>query len=210
MKMFRQLRPLVAAALLGALSWPAFGQQKTIVLRAARMFDGHEMRTPGLVVVSGSRILAVGPRATIPAGAQVIDFGEATLSPGFIDAHTHLSFMYNADYRQGLLDSLQKTIPEQTLLATDNLKKTLMAGITTARDVGSSDFMDVGLRNAAAAGVIPGPRMLVSVRAIGATGGHCDDQNGFREGLFGRETGPEQGVINTPDEGRKAVRFNIK
>jgi imidazolonepropionase-like amidohydrolase len=174
------------------------------------MFDGHEMRTPGLVVVSGSRILGVGPRASIPAGAQTIDFGEATLSPGFIDAHTHLSFMYNADYRQGLLDSLQQTIPEQTLRATDNLKKTLMAGITTARDVGSSDFMDVGLRNAAAAGVIPGPRMLVAVRAIGATGGHCDDQNGFRAGLFGRETGPEQGVINTPDEGRRAVRLNVK
>jgi len=208
--MFSSMRLVVAAAVLGALSWPAFAQQKTIVLRAARMFDGHDVRTPGLVVVSGSRILGVGPRASIPAGAQVIDFGEATLSPGFIDAHTHLSFMYNADYRQGLLDSLQQSVPEQTLRATDNLKKTIMAGITTARDVGSSDFMDVGLRNAAAAGVIPGPRMLVAVHAIGATGGHCDDQNGFRAGLFGRETGPEQGVINTPDEGRRAVRLNIK
>jgi imidazolonepropionase-like amidohydrolase len=210
MKMFAARRAVLAAAVAGALSWPALGQQKTIVLRAARMFDGHDMRTPGQVVVSGSRILGVGPGAPIPAGAQVIDFGDATLSPGFIDAHTHLSFMYNADYRQGLLDGLQKTIPEQTLLATDNLKKTLMAGITTARDVGSTDFMDVGLRNAAAAGVIPGPRMLVAVRSIGSTGGHCDEQNGFRAGLFGRETGPEQGVINTPEEGRRAVRLNIK
>jgi imidazolonepropionase-like amidohydrolase len=75
----------------------------------------------------------------------VIDFGDATLSPGFIDAHTHLSGMYNDDYLQGMVDSLRKTIPEQTLLATQNLRKTLMAGITTARDVGSSDFMDVGL-----------------------------------------------------------------
>src|ERR1700704_1603922 len=113
MRIFRPIGLLVAAAVLGALSWPAFGQQKTIVLRAARMFDGHEMRTPGLVVVSGSRILGVGPRASMPAGAQVIDFGEATLSPGFIDAHTHLSSMYNADYQRRLLDSLQKTIPEQ-------------------------------------------------------------------------------------------------
>jgi imidazolonepropionase-like amidohydrolase len=210
MKICAVRRAVLAAVVAGALSWPALGQQKTIVLRAARMFDGHDMRTPGQVVVSGSRILGVGPGAPIPAGAQVIDFGDATLSPGFIDAHTHLSFMYNADYRQGLLDGLQKTIPEQTLLATDNLKKTLMAGITTARDVGSTDFMDVGLRNAAAAGVIPGPRMLVAVRSIGSTGGHCDDQNGFRAGLFGRETGPEQGVINTPEEGRRAVRLNIK
>src|SRR6185369_3498856 len=158
MNVFGPARPLLAAAVIVALSWSASGQQKIIVLRAARMFDGHQMRTPGLVVVSGSRILGVGPGASTPAGAQVIDFGDATISPGFIDAHTHLSGMYNADYRQGLLDSLQKSIPEQTLLATDNLKKTLMAGITTARDVGSSDLIDVGLRNAAAARVIPGPR----------------------------------------------------
>src|SRR6266446_1893886 len=169
MKIFRPMRPLLAAAMLGALSWPAFAQQKTIVLRSARMFDGHEMRTPGLVVVSGSRIFGVGPGASTPAGAQVIDFGDATLSPGFIDAHTHLSFMYNADYRQGQLDELQKTIPERTLRATENLKKTLLVGVTTTRDVGSEEFMDVGLRNAAAAGIIPGPRMLVAVHAIGST-----------------------------------------
>jgi imidazolonepropionase-like amidohydrolase len=174
------------------------------------MFDGREMRTPGLVVISGSRIFGVGPSASVPAGAQVIDFGDATLSPGFIDAHTHLSFMYNADYRKGLLDGLQKTIPEQTLLATENLKKTLRAGITTARDVGSTDFIDVGLRNAAANGAIPGPRMLVSVHAIGSTGGHCDGQNGFRPGIFGRESSPEDGVINNADEGRRAVRLNVK
>ena len=74
--------------------------------------------------------------------------------------------MYTDDYIQGLVDSLRKTIPEQTLLATQNLRKTLMAGITTARDVGSSDFIDVGLRNAVAEGVIPGPRMLVSERVM--------------------------------------------
>jgi imidazolonepropionase-like amidohydrolase len=174
------------------------------------MFDGRQMRTPGLVIVTGARIVAVGSAAQTPAGAQVIDFGDATLSPGFIDAHTHLSGMYSDNYQQGLIDSLQKSIPEQTLLATANLKQTLLVGVTTARDVGSSDMMDVGLRNAAAAGVIPGPRMLVSVRAIGATGGHCDEQNGFRPGLFGRETTVEQGVINTPEEGRRAVRLNIK
>jgi len=189
-------------------------QQKAIVLKAARMFDGREMRTPGLVVVNGSSIIGVGggagPAAAIPAGAQVIDLGDATLSPGFIDAHTHLSYMYNADYKQQELDELQKSIPEQTLLATQNLRKTLMAGITTARDVGSDHFMDVGLRNASAAGILPGPRMMVAVHAIGATGGHCDDQNGFRAGLFGRESGPEEGVINNPDEGRRAVRLNVK
>jgi imidazolonepropionase-like amidohydrolase len=118
--------------------------------------------------------------------------------------------MYNADYRQNELDSLQRNIPEQTLRATENLKKTLAAGITTVRDVGSSDFVDVGLRNATAAGIIQGPRMLVAVHAIGSTGGHCDGQNGFSPNLFGHESGPEDGVINNADEGRRAVRYNVK
>jgi imidazolonepropionase-like amidohydrolase len=78
------------------------------------------------------------------------------------------------------------------------------------RDVGSSDFLDVGLRNAINAGVVPGPRMLVSVRALGATAGHCDDGAGFKFGLLNHETGPEDGVINSPDQARFAVRFNIK
>jgi imidazolonepropionase-like amidohydrolase len=140
----------------------------------------------------------------------VIDLGDATLAPGFIDAHTHLSMMYSTDSRASLLDTLQMTIPEQTLRATENLRKTLMAGVTTTRDVGSSNFMDVGLRNAVRAGVIPGPRMLVAVRSLGATGGHCDGQDGFRAGLFGHETGPDEGVINGPIEARRAVRMNVK
>ena len=207
MKMPPSWQPCAALLL---ISCSALAQEKAIVLKAARMFDGHEMRTPGVVVVSGSRILAAGPSATTPAGAQVIDLGDATLSPGFIDAHTHLSYMYSADYRQNELDTLQQSIPEQTLRAAENLKKTLLAGVTTTRDVGSQDFMDIGLRNAAAAGIIPGPRMMVAVHAIGSTGGHCDGQNGFRAGLFGRETGPEDGVINNADEARRAVRYNVK
>ena len=174
------------------------------------MFDGHRMSAPGIVVVTGATILGVGADAPVPSGAQVIDFGDATLAPGLMDAHTHLSYPSTDDFRLFVLDSLQKTIAERTLLATENLKKTLMAGITTARDVGSTDFMDVGLRNAVRAGVIPGPRMLVAVHAIGSTGGHCDFQGGFRMGVFGREADPQDGVINGPDEARKAVRLDVK
>jgi imidazolonepropionase-like amidohydrolase len=86
----------------------------------------------------------------------------------------------------------------------------LRAGFTTVRDVGSHDYIDVGLRNAVRAGKIEGPRMLVAVHALGSTGGHCDDEAGFRPGLFNHETGPEDGVINSPEQARYAVRFNVK
>ena len=201
---------LLALALGSVMSPPTRAQDKTIVLRAARLFDGHEVRAPGIVVVSGSVITGAGQSVQTPAGAQIIDLGDATLSPGFIDAHTHLSAMYRTDYRDDIVAWMTKSIPEQTLLATENLKKTLMSGVTTARDVGSSDLIDVGLRNAVAAGVIAGPRMLVSVHGISSTGGHCDEQNGMRPGLVGYESGPDRGVVNGPDEARKAVRYNIK
>ena len=182
------------------------------VLKAARLFDGRGdmLVMPGLVVVSGGKIVAVGASATIPAGAEVIDLGDATLLPGLIDAHTHLTFPYNDDYNRRQVENLRKTVAEKALDASVNARVTLLAGITTVRDVGSSDFLDVGLRNAIAAGDVPGPRMLVTVHALGSTGGHCDYQDGYREGLFGRESGPLDGVINGPDQARYAVRLDHK
>ena len=85
-----------------------------------------------------------------------------------------------------------------------------MAGFTTVRDVGSSDYLDVGLRNGIRNGDVPGPRMLVTVHALGATGGHCDHEDGYREGLFGHESSPLEGVINGPDQARYAVRLDHK
>jgi len=203
-------RVLSLALAAGVMSSTIAAQERTVVIRAARIFDGRDLRAPGIVVVSGTLITSAGPTAQVPAGAQVIDLGDATLSPGFIDAHTHLSSMYHDDYRDGMIESFRKPVAEQALLAVENLRKTVMAGVTTVRDVGSSDFIDVALRNASAAGIVPGPRMLVSIHAISTTGGHCDEQNGLRAGIFGYESGPERGVINGPDEGRKAVRYNIK
>jgi len=199
----------IAAALLMSAS-TLVAQSNTYVLKAARLFDGAsgQLTTPGMVVVSNGVIQSVGGAA--PAGATVIDLGDATLLPGFIDAHVHLSDEFNPDYNGQALAGLQRPIPEHAIRATVNARKTVMAGFTTVRDVGSSNFIDVGLRNSINAGIIPGPRMLVSVHALGSTGGHCDDSDGFRYGVFGRETGPEDGVINTPDQARYAVRFNVK
>lgn len=184
--------------------------QNTYVLRAARLFDGKSdtVVQPGVVIVSGNKIQSVGSAA--PAGATVIDLGDATLLPGFIDAHTHLTMPFDPDYNGARLNQMSRPIPEQAIRSTANARVTLMAGFTTVRDVGSSDFLDVGLRNAINAGVVPGPRMLVAVHAIGSSGGHCDDGDGFRFGFLNHEAGPEDGVINSPDQGRFAVRFNIK
>jgi imidazolonepropionase-like amidohydrolase len=183
-------------------------QPKTYVLRAARAFDSASgsLVQPGSVVVADGRISS----NAAPQGSTVIDLGDATLLPGFIDAHTHLSYEFDPDYEGAQLRALQRTVAEQAIRATENARKTLMAGFTTVRDLGSGDFLDVGLRNAIDAGVVPGPRMLVAVNAIGSTGGHCDSGAGFRFGALNHETTPADGVINTPDEARHAVRFNIK
>jgi imidazolonepropionase-like amidohydrolase len=195
----------------------AFGQaqkaaSKTYVLKAARLFDGksNALVTPGVVVVTDGKIVAAGKSAATPTGAEVIDLGDATLLPGFIDAHTHLTSEYSEDYKQNRLDDLQKTIAERALDASVNARVTLMAGVTTVRDVGSSDYLDVGLRNAIRNGKVPGPRMLVTVHALGATGGHCDFSQGFREGIFGHESGPLEGVVNGADQARYAVRLDHK
>jgi imidazolonepropionase-like amidohydrolase len=181
------------------------------VLRAARLYDGKSetVSSPGVVVVEGGMIKGIGAGATVPAGAKVIDLGDATLLPGLMDAHTHLSGEASDDWKQDQLDYLKKPIPEMAIDATVNARRTLLAGFTTVRDVGSSDLIDVGLRNAINQGVVPGPRMLVAINAIGARGGHCDGTGGYRPDLL-KEPGPEQGVANGPDEIRAAVRFDTK
>ena len=186
--------------------------EKTYVLKAARLFDGKNdsLAMPGIVVVTSGRIVAVGPSAQTPPGAEVLDLGDSTLLPGFIDAHTHLTSPYSDDYKQEQLNRLQKTVAERALDASVTARITLLAGFTTVRDVGSWDYLDVGLRNAIRNGEVPGPRMLVSVHALGSTGGHCDFQDGFKEGVFGREAGPLEGVVSGPEQARYAVRLDHK
>jgi len=192
------------------LSALTLSAQTVTAIKAARMFDGKsdQIISPGLIVISNGHIQSVG--GSIPAGAKIIDLGDATLLPGFIDSHTHLTMDFDLDYNAARLKALDRTTAESAIHATVNARKTLMAGFTTVRDVGSQEFLDVGLRNSINAGIVPGPRMLVSVHALGATGGHCDDGDGIKFGLLNHESGPEDGVINSPDQARYAVRWNIK
>jgi len=117
-----------------ATGLPALAQtpkpSKTYVLKAARMFDGksNALSTPGLVVVTDGKIAGVGAKAAIPAGAETIDLGDATLLPGFIDAHTHLTMMYSDDWKQSTIDRLQKSVAEQALDASANARVTLRPG----------------------------------------------------------------------------------
>jgi imidazolonepropionase-like amidohydrolase len=189
----------------------------TIALKAARLFDGKSkaLVTNGVVIVQGDKIVDAGTNLLIPQGAQVIDLGDATLSPGFMDAHTHLTFDFTGNFNERLLKMLQMNVSELAFLTIPNARATVEAGFTTVRDLGSRfhnshDFVDVSMRNAIAKGIFPGPRMLVATYGIGATGGHFDDTAGFRDLLFGREPDYADGIADGPDAIRRAVRFQVK
>jgi imidazolonepropionase-like amidohydrolase len=188
-----------------------------IVLKAARLFDGKSktLVANGVVIVQGATIIEAGSNLPIPSGARVINFGDATLSPGFMDAHTHLTFDFSGNFNERRLKILETNVSEIALMAVPNARATVEAGFTTVRDLGSRfggshDFVDVALRNAIAKGIIVGPRMLVATYGIGATGGHFDDTAGFRDFLFGHEPDYSDGIADGPDAIRKAVRFQIK
>ena len=195
----------------------AHAADETIALKAARLFDGKSssLLQNGVVIVRGDKIVDAGSNLPLPSGAQVIDLGDATLSPGFMDAHTHLTADYSGNYNERRLQELDLNVSEQAIHATVFARATVEAGFTTVRDLGSRfvasrEFVDVALRNSINKGTIVGPRMLVATKGIGATGGHFDPTSGFRDFLFGREPDYTDGIANGPDEIRKAVRFEVK
>src|SRR5947209_20552119 len=129
-------------------------------VRATRMFDARRgaVVQPGLVVVEGERIVQVG--GTAPAGAKTIDLGDATLLPGLMDAHTHLTFESGPSWYRDTRLTLLRFPAEQAQYGAEYAKRTLEAGFTTVRDLGSSDYIDVGLKKAIDSGAVPGPRMI--------------------------------------------------
>jgi len=149
------------------------GSQTVYVLKAARVFDGDVMHDGWTVVVRGQRIEAAGPASstTAPAGAETIDLPDTTLLPGLIEAHSHvLLHAYNeTPWNDQVLKEAESL---RVARAVNHLKSTLESGYTTIRDLGTegAGYADVGLKQAVGQGIIPGPRMIVTTRAIVATG----------------------------------------
>ena len=182
-----------------------------VALQAARLIDGSGAApiSNAVIVVTDNRITAVGPAASvsIPANARVIDLGNVTLLPGFIDAHTHLVGRVLGD-PEGDMAAVKDYESFAAILSVANARDTLMAGFTSVRNVGASGpFDDMALRKAINEGWVVGPRMQSAGHALGMTGGHCDE-NGLKPGLLPQSIA--DGVADGPTDIRAAVRYQIK
>jgi imidazolonepropionase-like amidohydrolase len=192
-----------------ARSADAVAPPETIVLKAAHVFDatGTTLKDAAVIVVRADRIVSVGTAAA-PAGARVIDLGDATLLPGFIDAHTHLTMELQKDYYHYFYNNLMRFPAEQAMYAALYARRTLQAGFTTVRNVGAEDFVDVGLRNAINAGIADGPRILTAVHGVGSPGGHFDDYSFPPDRV--KPWGTIEGICSGPESCREAVRYQMK
>ena len=192
---------------------PASGaeaQSVPLVIKAERIFDSVSgaLRTNSALVVQGERIVSIGADAKAPAGARVIDLGDATLLPGFIDAHTHVAWQVQANFYLGLHQELSRFPAEKAHYAAAYARKTLAAGFTTIRNLGNDEFLDIGLRNAINAGIVEGPHILSAVHLIGSTGGHCDSPPAPPDRI--KPKGIIQGICNGADQCRETVRNQLK
>lgn len=179
-----------------------------VAIKAAQIIDGTgaEPIKNGIIIVTDDKISAIGSNLQIPTGAKVIDLGNTTLLPGFIDAHTHLIMRVVGD-PEGANARFRDYDSFAAILATRNAEKTLLAGFTTVRNVGAPNFDDLALRKAINDGWIPGPRMLTAGHSLGITGGHCDE-NGFKPGVADGDF--KTGIADGVDAVRAAVRYQIK
>ena len=155
------------------------GQPSPVIkaIKAGRLIDPVQgtVLEHVVILVSHDTIVSVGKDLSIPDSAQIIDLGQFTVLPGLIDCHTHLSSQPSGDY---YADIFRKTPVDDAIIAPVHALRTLLAGFTTCRDVGSRGLVDVALRDAINRGDVPGPRLFVATLFIGSTGSH-GDLNGF-------------------------------
>ena len=198
---------VLVALLLVAPGAHAQVESDTIVVKADRMLDVVTGRVVEdvVVVVSGGKITDVRTGTdAVPQDARVIDLGDVTLMPGFIDMHTHLTGQISED---SFTEAVTQTIAHGAIAGAHYAEITLMAGFTTVRNVGSAGFVDVALEQSRIKGLVKAPRVIPAGHSLGITGGHCDI-TGFAPGV--RELGPEAGIADGVDEAVKAVRYQIK
>ena len=200
------MRFIIAMAVaIASLAVPAAAAP--ILLRPAQIFDGVDPHPHAgwQVLVDGDRIAAVGPNLTAPAGAKVIDVPGETLTPGLIEGHSHI-FLHPYNETKWDDQVLHEPLALRTARAVVHVRKTLEAGFTTERDLGTegAGYADVGIKQAINQGIIPGPRMLVATKANVARGAY--GPKGFEPGVKIPQGAEE---VNGPDEMRAAARDQI-
>jgi imidazolonepropionase-like amidohydrolase len=182
-------------------------QSITKVVHAGRLIDGTAaaVRERVSILIADDRIADVQPGFATPQGAQVIDLSRATVMPGLIDSHTHITSELGPN---ALLNEATRGAVDAAVRSTVYARRTLDAGFTTIRNLGSSGGADVALKNAINEGFLPGPRMWTARNTLSITGGH-GDQGGFRYDLTRAPT-YEDGIVDSPEEAAKAVRYQHK
>jgi imidazolonepropionase-like amidohydrolase len=191
-----------------ALLLPVAVQAQSTLLHCGTLIDGvsNEARREMTLVVSKNKIVSVEKGYKSPvAGDKVIDLKSKTVMPGLIDCHVHLE---QESRRGGAIDRFQLNTADVAYMAQGYAKTTLLAGFTTVRDLGGSG-VNIALRNAVNRGLVVGPRIFTSGKSLATTGGHADPTNGYRRELAG-DPGPYEGVVNSLEDARKAVRQRYK
>ena len=200
------MRPLLLAGVLaGAFS----GAQAATLIHAGRVIDGvsDAAKRNQTVVVENGRITAIEPGFRAPgAGDRVIDLKNGTLLPGLFDMHVHLTSEYS---KASEIEDYKLNEGDVAIDGVVYADRTLLAGFTTVRDLGDEYRASIALRNAINAGKVPGPRIVAAGKAIATTGGHADPTNGWAR-KFPANPGPEDGVINSVEDARQAVRQRYK
>lgn len=200
---------LLAAAGAAVLATaPGAAMAKDLVIHAGRLFDGlsRAPRAQMSILIKDDRIAAVEPGFVTPAGAEVIDLSAATVLPGLIDAHTHLTSLSRSG--NGVAKAVTYGPLDMALAATVNSRKVLEAGFTTVRDVGGLFGTDIALKAAIDRGSVVGPRMWVAGEAIGPTGGHNDWSSGYAADVRRDQWGA--GIADGPDAVAALVRKEHK